>query len=143
VSTTTKSGGGESMAERSAQTAQETAARVRADIDAVRLTAAERLILAIAQEEWDEHPFAEAGPVRAGRAPDNEYIFSGFVEAGMHRFAVLNGREYRVGESLASGEGVIDKIEPDHLVLLFRNGERRQVVPFVDALKRDRTKTGE
>ncbi len=136
-------GGGKQAEERSAQDVQGTVVRVRADIAAARLTEAERLVLSIAQEEWDEHPFAEAGPVRAGRAPASDYVYSGYVDAGGRRFAVLNGREYRVGEALASGGGVIERIEPDHLVLLLGKGERRQVVPFQGAVQQDPAETRE
>jgi len=108
-------------------------ARTRAGLDAVRLTSAERAVLDSARTVWTGRPFAPSdAPLRAaaGKTVSASYTYSAFVQAGERRFAIVNGREYSVNESLADGAAVVEVIEADHVVLRFKQDGGVQVIPF-------------
>ena len=47
----------------------------------------------------------------------DKYQFTGFVRVGDRSLAVINGREYQVGEQLESGGFEVSEISPDAVVL--------------------------
>jgi len=110
------------------------AARTQAGLDAVRLTLAERSVLDTARTVWTGKPFASSAgqPVRAaaGAAVIASYTYSAFVQSSGQRFAIINGREYRVNDTLADGAGVVEVIEADHVVLRLTQDGKKQVIPF-------------
>jgi len=125
-------------AENDVSKAQAFATQSRARLAAVQVTAAEQAGLVAAQGEWDGQPFAEGAPpvtVEAPEAAPPSYIYSGYVQAGRRRFAIVNGKEYGVNEALADKTGVVQAIEPDHVVLRVGPDDRQQVVPLIERLK--------
>lgn len=107
-------------------------------LSGVQVTEAEQLVLAGARDTWDGQPFAEAPPPvaeqRSARA-DPVFTYSGFIQAGERRYAIINGREYAVHDVLLDRSGVVQAIEPDHVVLRVGVDGRRQVVRLIDRLQ--------
>ena len=118
--------------------AQALVVQSRTRLDAVQVTEAEQTGLAAAQGEWDGQPFTESAPVAMVETPASappSYIYTGYVQVGGRRFAIVNGREYGVGDALADKTGVVQAIEPDHVVLRVGPDDRQQVVPLIERLK--------
>ncbi|HPD58143.1 MAG TPA: hypothetical protein PKW17_12935 [Smithellaceae bacterium] len=64
-------------------------------------------IVTKAEDEWEKNPFWDRQGVRewaakdaAGKAGQSGTIYSGYVDSGKRRLAVINGCEYREGEQL-------------------------------------------
>lgn len=51
------------------------------------------------------------------------FAYTGFATMGRERLAILNGIEYRVGEEPPPGGCLIERIEPDKVVLRRKGGE--------------------
>ena len=100
----------------------------------VAVTDVERKILSAAHEDWDGHPFADAPVVDETvvvEAPvDQTFRYSGFVQAGGRRFAIINGKEYAEHDVLAGDAGEVRVIEPDYVILRVGPDGRRQVIPL-------------
>ena len=78
------------------------------------------------QTDWDKNPFLKRELYRAWLAKDSKgkdgvaavpIIYSGYIETGKNRLAVLNGIEYRVGEALQEEGFVLKKIMPSKVVI--------------------------
>ena len=83
--------------------------------DATRSGAAEAGTIAIQKAEaaWKQDPFLEirkpqaprpetTGPKDGGRLPGN-FVYSGFIEIGARRMAIINGMEYEAGDTAGAG----------------------------------------
>jgi len=105
----------------------------RQQVESASLTDAERYVLDSAQSGWTGRPpsVRKAVPVASALPPPViVYRYTGFVNMDAGYFAIINGREYRRGDVLQGGAGVVDRIEADHVVLLLENGSTREMVPF-------------
>lgn len=111
-------------------------AQSRAQLATIRLTAGERAVLDATRMEWDGAPFAVFSGVTAvktdGSGPP-AYRYTGFVQAGGVRLAIINGREYRVGEPLLDGSGVVETIAPGRVVLRVGGENRSRTLMFEDS----------
>lgn len=108
-------------------------ARSRQQVDAARLTDAERYVLNTATSTWHPRPPAVRKTLQTDSAKPNRKLafdYSGFVNMGGECFAIINGHEYRRGDALQDGAGIVEGIAADHVVLLLENGSKREVVPF-------------
>ena len=122
------------------------AAAARLSVTATRPRPDEYAVLNKAMEPWTNSPFAVWVPapvvkpearIAAPREP--VFRFTGFVRVGEVRFAILNGREHRVGDAVSPGDFVVQSIEPDRVVLAAKGGGRQLTV----ALERTEQKKGE
>lgn len=109
-------------------------AQSRAQLAGIRLSDGERAVLDSARSAWDGEPFAVFSGVTAVKAEDGggvpAYAYTGFVQAGGVRLAIINGREYREKEPLADGSGVVDSIAPDRVVLRVGGENRLRTLIF-------------
>ncbi len=92
------------------------------------------LLLQRAESEWARNPFLEirgrpggAGEEKAasGRAtaPSPPLLYSGFIEAGGRRIAIINGMEYEPGDRLATGGFVVKAVRPNQVIVSSPQGE--------------------
>jgi hypothetical protein len=52
---------------------------------------------------------------------------------GRTRIAVINGLEYRVGETLVDGSFVVERITPAGVTLKAAQSQQQLVIPYADA----------
>ena len=82
-------------------------------------------ILQKAQAEWKQDPLVQ---IRNKISKDeeeeskppvlkSELLYTGFLEMGDTRLAIINGTEYETGEKLEPGGFIIRSILPDHVVI--------------------------
>jgi hypothetical protein len=98
--------------------------QIAEDLKKDSLTDTDKCILGRAEAEWATDPFLEKRltstpePARgAGGAQTGDFIYSGYLEAGKKRLAVINGMEYQAGEQLEAGGYIVKSIDPEKVVL--------------------------
>jgi hypothetical protein len=98
--------------------------QVAEDLKKDLLTDTDRCILGRAEAEWATDPFLEKklsstpeSARGAGGAQGGDLLYSGYLEAGKKRLAVINGMEYQVGEQLEAGGYVLKSIDPERVIL--------------------------
>ena len=82
-------------------------------------------ILQKAQTKWKQDPLLQIQPKMSreeeeARQPlvlDNKIAYTGFLQMGDKRIAILNGLEYEVGDILEPGGLILRNIHPDHVVI--------------------------
>ena len=98
----------------------------RALVAPLRLGDRERRVLDEAAGPWRDSPFIDreaAAEVIA--APVQKFFYTGFIQIGAQRFAILNGREYRVADRIPDTDLRVEDIQPDQVVLVSGTGGRR------------------
>jgi hypothetical protein len=101
------------------------------------------LVLSRAEKPWQQDPFlgsrvfkawAQArAPVKeaaAGGPPKIEFAYSGYLEAGKKRMAIINGMEYREGEALEKKEFVLKSFTQERAVIENRGTGATVTVPL-------------
>ena len=105
-------------------------------------TETEQIILEKAQIPWPaDEPFIPAtASSSGGRKPEGETIaesdpgafsFTGYVEIGTKRLAIINGEEYETGDQITGSPYTVRAISPEQ-VRLGDAGNRIHVVPMAD-----------
>jgi hypothetical protein len=98
----------------------------------------ETYIIARAEAAWAKDPFykkvqpavAKAGPGGTG-APD--IVYSGFVDMGEKKLAVINGSTYQVGDKLDFGSSFyLRSVEPSRVVIVDKQNQRNIVIKLKD-----------
>ena len=100
-----------------------------------RLSKKEAYILKKAQEKWAQDPLAK---LRDGKLAQQKNAkaqvlkgklqYSGFLQMGTRRLAIINGMEYENGDKLEPGGYVIGSIHPNQVVLITLDGSRRKFI---------------
>jgi hypothetical protein len=110
------------------------AADARQRVERMELTTEDRHVLDMAVAEWAASPFIDR-PDAARPAAERpaEIRYTGFFRMGENRLAIINGREYRVNETIQATDLRIESIGPDQVVLVTPTGGRRVTVPIVQS----------
>jgi len=107
-------------------------------------------IISRAENEWVSDPFytkkkeAEKSEKKAEReiiedeVPIIDFRYTGYLEVGTKRMAIINGNDYEVGGKLEPGGFVIKGIYPTRIVIVDRKG-RKITVPFTEEWQQDKT----
>jgi hypothetical protein len=87
-------------------------------------------IIARAEADWQKNPFMERNSykewiAREGAAVSNasavKIIYSGYLDAGKKKMAIINGMEYGPGEKLEMEGYVLKEIRPSKVIIRNRN----------------------
>ena len=98
----------------------------------------ENYVIARAEAAWAKDPFykkvlpvaAKAGPGGAGA---QDIVYSGYVDMGEKKLAVINGNTYRVGDKLDFGGAFyLTSVEPSRVVIADRQNQRNIVIKLKD-----------
>jgi hypothetical protein len=95
----------------------------------------ENYIIARAEAAWTKDPFykkVQPAPVKGPTgAPD--IVYSGFVDMGQKKFAVINGSTYQVGDKLDFGSSFyLRSVEPSRVVIVDKQNQRNVVIKLRD-----------
>jgi hypothetical protein len=108
--------------------------------DATKNLGAETTAMVIrkAESAWNQDPFADIprppAPVaeekqkKTDRPPPPNLAYSGFIEVGSKRLAIINGQEYTTGETLEPGGFTIKSILPTRVTLVSAQGGAAPIV---------------
>ena len=86
------------------------------------------LILGRAEKEWSSDPFLDEKSFRAWSqtreqvkeavaAPKINFVYSGYLEVNRKRIAIINGMEYKEGESLDTKGYSLKSVSPSNVVI--------------------------
>lgn len=90
------------------------------------------LILGRARSPWGENPFLDTGALNFGESKI-QLSYQGFVRTGGKAYALINNREYRVGEMLEGTEILVKSIS-EHQVVLIELGRKKRILPLEKGL---------
>ncbi len=97
--------------------------QVAEDLKKDTLTETEKYVLERAEAEWPSDPFlgeklsSSPQSARGAGGLPSDFNYSGYVDVGRKRLAIINGMEYQVGEQLQSGGYIVQSIDPEKVVL--------------------------
>jgi hypothetical protein len=119
---------------------------IAADVNKENISAADTYIIARAETEWRKDLFwarhetdaPELDTIGEGmeaadlipeetREPQITFTYSGYLELGSKRIAIIDGMEYEIGEELESGGYTVRSIFPNR-VLIEVKGERQVII---------------
>lgn len=94
-------------------------AGVRVNLDQGKLTGREERVLAAATTRWLNNPLRER-PLLTQITEKEPPLptYSGFIDIGSHPIAIIDGRDYRAGETIKGGEFQLSEVFPDHVEVL-------------------------
>lgn len=98
--------------------------RISAESTEGRLSATEIQTIRQAQQPWPDRFQAPSLPPPVFEQPP---VYSGFITMGKRKLAIVDGREYGVGERLEDGAYMVKEITPDHIVI---GGPGRRDIPI-------------
>jgi len=94
-------------------------------------------IIGRAEADWQKNPFWErhsykewAAREGAAGVSESKIIYSGYVDSGKKRLAVINGLEYRVGEQLEMEGYILKGITPSKVLLVNKNTGNEVEIPI-------------
>jgi len=102
------------------------------------ISEADKHIIARAKDEWTKDPFArmelpQESEVTQERieasALTSNFTYSGYMEMGSQRLAVIDGMEYMVGEELESSGYIINNISPTQVVIGIKGTKQTIMLP--------------
>jgi hypothetical protein len=111
---------------------------IAAELKKVATSPNESYVIARAEAAWAKDPFykkvlpvaAKAGPGGAGA---QDIVYSGYVDMGEKKLAVINGNTYRVGDKLDFGGAFyLTSVEPSRVVIADRQNQRNIVIKLKD-----------
>ena len=107
-----------------------------------RLSGVDVYVISRAEADWQKNPFWERNSYRewankdksdvkiSEAAPVAKIVYSGYVEAGNKKMAVINGVEYSVGDKLEVGGYVLKKITATKVILNDKNEKIEKEIPI-------------
>lgn len=101
-------------------------------LERVKLSPREIHAVTNAQEAWPRDPLAPKPPDPEAQVDRDKFQFTGFIRIGDRSLAVINGREYQVGEQLESGGFEVGEITPEAVVLLGVVRKNKVRIPYQD-----------
>ena len=98
-------------------------------------------IKARAETAWEKNPFwdrksnsykewAATQRAASGGASAAKIIYSGYVDAGKMKIAIINGLEYRAGEQLEMEGYVLKRVTPSQVLIVNRNSGSEVEIPI-------------
>ncbi len=96
-------------------------------------------VIARAEANWQKNPFwnrslykewAAIQGVTGGGVSATKIIYSGYVDAGIIKIAIINGLEYRVGEQLEMVGYVLKLITPSKVLIVNKNTGSEVEIPI-------------
>jgi len=108
------------------------------DVARENLSETEAYIITRAETEWRSDPFLKTNGLEKG-LNDAEgaasskhkvsFTYTGYLELGDTRIAIINDREYEIGEELESGGYFVERIEPLQVAIRGKVNQKTIIVP--------------
>jgi hypothetical protein len=108
------------------------------------LSKEDKYIIQLAEAEWKQDPLISAelkdrpeSEIQKARQvtkvslPDLNVAYTGFMQMGERKFAIINGVEYTSGDQLEQGGYIIRNITPNQVVIVSTgSGKKRYIFPL-------------
>lgn len=91
------------------------------------------------ETDWSKNPFWKQDLYKEWAAKEDaakgvsaapKIIYSGYVDSGKNKMAVINGLEYRIGEQLEMEGYFLKQITPSKVVIFNKNTGDREEIPL-------------
>ena len=105
------------------------------------LSKEDEYIIQLAEAEWQQDPLAsveltdrpaseiqKAKQVTTVTIPDLSVSYTGFMQMGDKKFAIINGVEYTVGDRLEQGDYVVGSITPRQVVIISTGRSQKKFI---------------
>ncbi len=97
-------------------------------------------VIARAESNWEADPFlkgvlvtAKDKPAGAAKGPD--IVYSGYVDLGEKRIAVINGNPYEIGDKLEwTGSYYVKQIESTRVIIVDRDNSANIAIPLKEEI---------
>lgn len=106
------------------------------DLTKYAIAKTESYIIERAQMNWNKNPFWDRSAYReyVGQETSGDraakIVYSGYVDAGKKKLAIINGWEYEAGDSLDIKGYVLKSVAPSRVLILNRNTGSDFYVPI-------------
>ncbi|MGB5216800.1 MAG: hypothetical protein WBN66_00745 [Smithella sp.] len=107
------------------------------DLNKNKLSDSENYIIKQAGGDWGSSPFLNRDLYRAWLAKDGaaaasalKIIYSGYIDSGKRRMAILNNVEYRIDEDLMEEGYVLKQITPSKVILYDKSSGSSIEIPI-------------
>jgi hypothetical protein len=104
-----------------------------------KLSDFDNYVIKKAQVNWGENPFLKRDLYRAWLTKDSrgkggiaavQIIYSGYVDTGKNKLAVLNGIEYRIGEELKEEGHILKNITSSKVIIFDKSAGNNLEIPM-------------
>lgn len=91
------------------------------------------------ETDWGKNPFWEKNSYKEWAAKEDaakggstaaKIIYSGYVDSGKNKMAVINGLEYRIGEQLETEGYYLRQISPSKVIIFNKNTGDKEEIPL-------------
>lgn len=113
-------------------------AALTSDIMSNKATAADVYVAQRAEAQWNKNPFwdkasyrtfAQKGEVKS--APEGpKIVYSGYIETGNKKMAIINGWEYEAGQPLEMEGYLLKRVTPSRVLIINRTTGGETYVPI-------------
>ncbi len=108
--------------------------KVQVDLKKGALTESEKGILAAATDEWTRDPLRGSALKKEEIKPEEDQMilpkYIGFINIGERPIAIIDGDDYRVGETIKGGEFKLIFISKNHVELLLNGANETIEIPL-------------
>lgn len=105
------------------------------------LSKEDKYIIQVAEAEWKQDPLvsvelkdrpeSEIQKAKAAKPepiPDLDVAYTGFMQMGDKKFAIINGVEYAVGDRLEQGDYMLQSITPSRVVIVTTGRSKKRYI---------------
>lgn len=122
---------------------QELVKKVHDTLAEETVTETEKYIIAKAEAGWKQDPFLEIIPEKRAAAkaagpgagePEKKVNirYTGYIEMGDLRMAILNGQEYEPGEEILPGGYILREVTPDQVIVEAKADKSKITIKIVE-----------
>jgi len=132
------------LAEQTLKDVEDFVLGVIAELPRFSLNKTEQYTIAAAAAPWAGNPYLQVtleedkAPEKLSETvpePDLPLVFSGFIQLGDRRLAIINGREYEPGDALEISGYVLRAVYPSHVELVWLDSDDVRVVPLEEFVR--------
>lgn len=103
-----------------------------------KLTDFDMYVVKKIESDWNKDPFWKRDLYKEWAAKENadkgsvtaKIIYSGYVDSGKNKMAIINGLEYRIGEQLEMEGYFLRQITPSKVIIFNKNTGDREEIPL-------------
>ncbi|MFP4672313.1 MAG: hypothetical protein ACOCY5_04020 [Desulfohalobiaceae bacterium] len=127
--------------EAEAEQAQELVQSLSQNVEDSSLSQAQTRVLHSANRKWDRNPFyvypeSDFDASELVQETSEEELgtihYTGYLEMGQKRMAIINGSEYQTGDRLEQSNALLLGITPEHVLLRAPSGGKERLIPYTD-----------
>ena len=124
------------------KTARKLVKDITEHLNKANLSETEKYIISKAETPWLKNPFYnKKRPTKKEATKDTSelqdisFTYTGYIEIGKKRLAIIYGMEYQTGEELEIGEWIVQGIYPTRVVIGIKGKKVKRVIPLEEEIQ--------